>query len=447
MEQLDFQDTNFSSEEFRLLVSYIEGQGLAPPLKTLHLKGTDFAKSGPVALKEKLKSTSVVILNPLRIAHHPGVILEVVDANTINDGVNHTRDQVPEPHTSTAPSSQQSGATSGVSSPSANDETLHVSLSLPETTGTPANHAQPVSVDGITEIASQSEGLSVDTDGDPLHTSQEPAPVEPRSQIPISNSPEQDVHEPVTDTLVDAESVSQPDNMSVISVSSPTERMIVVQAGFTTVYVQPSIHGYRQLRNSYIDAINNGQLTQATVISDAMNELYENLQTELTSIRDTQVAQELEVQRGLVETQQNVAEEVVRQSNHSQQQPEEPCYQQQPIDIQQHADDQQQEQQPIQQVLSEISPEIRDSILSVISQNYELHEYQFPRLFIVLPKEIRGANKITKSTVVSCRLYFLCECVDHTTPEMCTTPEYVHVANHHGYDIAKPDEFFQKYGR
>ncbi|KAG0215164.1 hypothetical protein BGX31_000906, partial [Mortierella sp. GBA43] len=392
-------------------------------------------------------------LTPLRIAYQPGVVLTVI-TDTSNNANTDSEDQAIELVTET--SSQQSRAASWVSSPSVDDEKERL-YEKPDDEDTPARRTQPIFMDEPTdvEVASQPESLSANTEGDPLHTSQRQPPMEPQPQPLILNSIEQDMHEPGAATLADIGSVSQPDNLSILGVASPAERMIAVQSGFTTVYVQPSIHGYRQLCNSYIDAANNGQLTQATAIADAMNALFEDLQTELAYIRDTQkqVAQGLEVRRGQAETRQHVAEEVAEHPGYPQQHPEGRCYQQQPIDIQQERDDQQQEQQqPIQQPIqqqapSELSPEIRDCILSVITQNYELHEYQFPRLFIVLPKEIRGANKITKSTVVSCRLYFLCECGAHTTPEKCTTPHHVHVANHQGYDIVKPDEFFQKYGR
>ncbi|KAG0209088.1 hypothetical protein BGX31_002207, partial [Mortierella sp. GBA43] len=387
-------------------------------------------------------------LTPLRIAYHPGVVLTVI-TDTSNDANTDSGGQSVEPAISIELSSQQSRATSGVSSPSADDETLHAkpsTLSLSDATDTPVSHAQPRFMDDPTdvEVVSQPESLSANTNGDPLHTSQGPASVEPQPQIPILNIPEQDVHELITKILVDTESASEPDNTSVISVGSSTERMIVVQSGFTTVYVEPSIHGYRHLCNSYIDAINKGQLIQAAVISDILNELFQNLQTELTSIRDTHVAHEQEVQRGQDETPQHVAEDVVVEpSSYSRQQAEEQYHQQQPVDIQQQAEDQQHEQhQAIQQQQTppDFSPRIRDYILSVMTQNYELHEYQFPRLFIVLPREVHGA------TTVSFRLYFLCDCGTHTTPEMCTTPHRIHLANHQGYDIIRPDEFFQKYG-
>ncbi|KAF9354028.1 hypothetical protein BGX34_011249 [Mortierella sp. NVP85] len=92
-------------------------------------------------------------------------------------------------------------------------------------------------------------------------------------------------------------------------------------------------------------------------------------------------------------------------------------------------------------------PDIQDHIFSVVAQNYEPHQHQFPRLFIVLPKEVHGPNKIAKPFEGQFRLYFLCECGAHTMPEGCAAPHQVHLAGHKGYDIIKPTEFFERFGQ
>jgi hypothetical protein len=92
-------------------------------------------------------------------------------------------------------------------------------------------------------------------------------------------------------------------------------------------------------------------------------------------------------------------------------------------------------------------PDIQDHILAVVAQNYEPHQYAFPRLFIVLPKEVHGPDKIVNPFEGQFRLYFLCECGAHTMPEGCVTPHQIHLAGHKGYDIIKPAEFFEKFGQ
>ena len=74
---------------------------------------------------------------------------------------------------------------------------------------------------------------------------------------------------------------------------------------------------------------------------------------------------------------------------------------------------------------------IQNSVKALMTQTYELHEYPIPRLFIVLPKDSSSwdpldlfANKF--------RLYFLCECGEHTKSTNSKIPHYIHVAKHEG---------------
>ncbi|KAG0351884.1 hypothetical protein BGZ54_003057, partial [Gamsiella multidivaricata] len=85
------------------------------------------------------------------------------------------------------------------------------------------------------------------------------------------------------------------------------------------------------------------------------------------------------------------------------------------------------------------------ALLTVI---YELHEYPIPRLFIVLPKK---TSKLNPTNIINhqFRLYFLCECGEHTkilNGENTMISHHIHPAKHDGYDIRRSKEFFQKYG-
>ncbi|KAF9133859.1 hypothetical protein BGW39_008770 [Mortierella sp. 14UC] len=119
---------------------------------------------------------------------------------------------------------------------------------------------------------------------------------------------------------------------------------------------------------------------------------------------------------------------------------------------------------------------IQNKVAAIMTQTYELHEYPIPRLFIVLPKEEdscvteklgRGFRNVF---VKQFKLYFLCECGEHTRPgdvvgksgtnsssansNIGGGPDNarnrlkheVHVARHEGYDLEHPTEFFEKYG-
>ncbi|KAG0057443.1 hypothetical protein BGZ83_010011 [Gryganskiella cystojenkinii] len=60
---------------------------------------------------------------------------------------------------------------------------------------------------------------------------------------------------------------------------------------------------------------------------------------------------------------------------------------------------------------------IQSQVRAVLTQTYELHEYPIPRLFIVLPvarPDQRRRDRIWKPFSESFKLYFLCECGEHT---------------------------------
>ncbi|KAF9346080.1 hypothetical protein BGX26_002441 [Mortierella sp. AD094] len=108
-----------------------------------------------------------------------------------------------------------------------------------------------------------------------------------------------------------------------------------------------------------------------------------------------------------------------------------------------------------QEILKEVwkeTQEIKDrSILiqcktkAILTQNYELLEYTIPRLFIVLPETSMAWNPATMFRT-KFRLHFICECGEHTKAAGSEIPHHLHLANHEGYVINKPTEFFEKYG-
>ncbi|KAK3820195.1 MAG: hypothetical protein J3Q66DRAFT_439234 [Benniella sp.] len=86
-------------------------------------------------------------------------------------------------------------------------------------------------------------------------------------------------------------------------------------------------------------------------------------------------------------------------------------------------------------------------VQALMTQNYELHEYPIPRLFIVLPKPKKHKDKFIHPFKRQFRLYFLCECGEHTTGVgRGNLPDKIHLAKHEGYDLDQPNEFFERYG-
>ncbi|KAI8348954.1 hypothetical protein B0O80DRAFT_172878 [Mortierella sp. GBAus27b] len=88
---------------------------------------------------------------------------------------------------------------------------------------------------------------------------------------------------------------------------------------------------------------------------------------------------------------------------------------------------------------------LQSRVQILMTQTYELHEYPIPRLFVVLPQDTTSwsSKNIMSNTF---RLYFLCECGDHTRRTTSKIPHHIHLAKHEGYEITRPKEFFQQYG-
>ncbi|KAF9348139.1 hypothetical protein BGX34_002659 [Mortierella sp. NVP85] len=90
---------------------------------------------------------------------------------------------------------------------------------------------------------------------------------------------------------------------------------------------------------------------------------------------------------------------------------------------------------------------LENRVQAMMTQNYELHEYPIPRLFIVLPKPKKRKDKLTHPLTKQFRLYFLCECGEHTKgASRGHLPNKIHLAKHEGYDLDQPNEFFKRYG-
>ncbi|KAF9131522.1 hypothetical protein BGW39_001698 [Mortierella sp. 14UC] len=104
---------------------------------------------------------------------------------------------------------------------------------------------------------------------------------------------------------------------------------------------------------------------------------------------------------------------------------------------------------------------------AVLVQNYELHEYPIPRLFVILPDSYERWDP-RNFMAERFRLYFLCECGDHCKSHTgtnassgqlaitaaaapatrCPIPvkNTIHLAKHEGYELSRPNEFFDRYG-
>ncbi|CAO3572889.1 unnamed protein product [Mortierella alpina] len=99
-----------------------------------------------------------------------------------------------------------------------------------------------------------------------------------------------------------------------------------------------------------------------------------------------------------------------------------------------------------QRILDQVSA-LHARVQALLTQTFELHEYPIPRLFVVLPDDPSTWNALDPFSN-KFRLYFLCECGDHTKALNSNTkiPHHIHLAKHEGYVISRPSEFFEQYG-
>ncbi|KAI1298873.1 hypothetical protein EDD11_006744 [Mortierella claussenii] len=83
---------------------------------------------------------------------------------------------------------------------------------------------------------------------------------------------------------------------------------------------------------------------------------------------------------------------------------------------------------------------------AILVQNFELHEYPIPRLFIILPVDHSkwDPKKVLENKF---RLHFLCECGDHTVEASKSDQDCIHIAKHEGYEFKNGTDFFLKYGK
>lgn len=89
----------------------------------------------------------------------------------------------------------------------------------------------------------------------------------------------------------------------------------------------------------------------------------------------------------------------------------------------------------------------------LITKEHHFLEFNSPRLFLVLPKDLKQWSD-QDPTTHQFRLYFLCEFdywLDFPVADFAHTlraaPAHIHISDHPGYDLERPSEFFQRYGQ
>ncbi|KAF9944882.1 hypothetical protein BGZ72_001879, partial [Mortierella alpina] len=201
--------------------------------------------------------------------------------------------------------------------------------------------------------------------------------------------------------------------------------------------VQEDVRASSDIYQAFTKAIKdgNGGLSRA----DLRQELSGPFQ--MIAAKNTELLEEISAMRKEVNSKQEVANQLQKQVLDSQKEME--AKQNKLEELQKQILDNQDEMKQLQiQALGQLAV-LQDRVKAVLTQTYELHEYPIPRLFVVLPQDPSGWDA-TNPFSNKFRLYFLCECGEHTKSIDSNTE--IHFAKHEGYEIARPTEFFQLYG-
>ncbi|KAF9954506.1 hypothetical protein BGZ65_003964, partial [Modicella reniformis] len=87
---------------------------------------------------------------------------------------------------------------------------------------------------------------------------------------------------------------------------------------------------------------------------------------------------------------------------------------------------------------------VQYQVQSILNMTFQ--EMPVPRLFIVLPKSTAIVNEQRKACSSQFRLYYLCECGSLSRGKNTSETREIHMRKHSGYDLVNPNEFFDKYG-
>ncbi|KAF9344749.1 hypothetical protein BGX26_003963, partial [Mortierella sp. AD094] len=210
------------------------------------------------------------------------------------------------------------------------------------------------------------------------------------------------------------------DNQSNDAGVAPSSKDLVSHSTSMTPRSRNSLQAVGQLYNSYMQAMTNGHATLAMTIKTDMTQHFDNLQVEMEKNKSLQhqiiqMQHQMEIKQQQVLSMQHLMEEKQKEMLHMQ-----------------------------KQTLDRLAI-IQSRVQALLTQTYELHEYPIPRLFIILPNPASRKN-FGRLFSDQFKLFFLCECGKHTMAEGSTITHEIHLAKHEGYDIAKPNEFFKKYG-
>ncbi|KAG0221089.1 hypothetical protein BGX31_010197 [Mortierella sp. GBA43] len=355
--------------------------------------GAQYIKNGNTIVR-KLRDSGPDGTKPCRIKHHPGIILDVV-LSTCTSG-NPTNSSIA-PSKPPATSGPNNGSTDSAAPVSLMEHDVPEDLKV-STLAVQFRNQDSWAMSSATLAVVQSSPL--DTEEDSSLSSNQVTMLVPTKTL------ESSFEQRLVTSL-------PPDIQTQILASSDIHGSIVqaIQNGKVDRLHEQLIACWQDLKDEMIK--NNGLVSDVKELALKNNELASRNNDLVTDVKDLTL-KNMELTNNMIKMQENF-------------------------------DTKQEEMKQLQiQALSQLSL-LQNRIQTLMAQTYELHEYPIPRLFVVLPQDT-SSWKPTKLFSNKFRLYFLCECGEHTKSLNSKIPHHIHLAKHEGYEINRPTEFFVQYG-
>ncbi|KAG0222965.1 hypothetical protein BGX31_008774 [Mortierella sp. GBA43] len=378
-------------------------------------------------------------LVPLRIAHHPGVVLEVV-----------TLEDIQGESTPVAASSLTLALESG-STASNSMASNQVALRIADTD---TNQALVVSSHGNSSGALVQELPTLGTDHFQPWTR---SGMDQQEQIRQLQQRIEEVHATIQQTqeqtrLSQQQIQDQVDNA--LEDLKQTDQRRMQQHNEDVAQVTQQLGEQRQRLDSALQEIQqtSRQTQEQTKLSQQqiqvpIDKILQDLQQadQRTLHSEQQMAQQLDQQRQQFDVVLQEMQDLKLQVQRTQQQNEQSQQQIHDRDEttrhHEHSTPEKRRQE-ITQAFDHLMLTQRVQATLAISYN----DLSIPRLFIILPKRTANVDEQAGPSSMQFRLYYLCECGTRTMTERCNDMHKVHLANHPGYDLVNHNDFFDKYG-
>ncbi|KAG0007035.1 hypothetical protein BGZ65_011769 [Modicella reniformis] len=362
-------------------------------------------------------------LVPLRIAHHPDVVLEVLVADSEQGESNSTSMDL----TSTRALTSSNGTSNGYGSMTRNAVALRI---------TEIDDDNQALVIHSSSLPSESE-VSLHTNSQLYNTNSHQAVALPRSS-PASNA-SQFIDGRLQRLQLEMDDNNMVQQEQLRQLKEQTQQM-QRQMDEVLQQTQQTQHTQQQLQQQLHQQLEQQLQHQLQQHIDEIPQKIQPSEQQIDEIKQQMERAQRQLQKQLDEIPQKIQQFEQQTQQQARQQIEEIFLQAQ------HS--QQRTQQPLRQAQEHVSSTFIQETISqqILIQfrvqallNASILDLPIPRLFIVLPIH-------TDLRSLQFRLYFLCECGTHTMFKDLKKTHVVHVTNHDGYDLNRPTELFDKYG-